>query len=163
VVLWLAQGFGIGRIGFAPGTFGSVLGVGWFALLLGSGSVWIMAVGIAAGLGVSVWLCGEGERILGKPDPGSVVMDEVTAVPVCFLGWLWTLGGPWPGALALFRDHWGVVISVFVLFRIFDIAKPWPVGRSQSLPGGWGITVDDALAGVYVALILAVFFAFGHR
>jgi phosphatidylglycerophosphatase A len=159
VVLWVSQGFGIGRIPFMPGTFGSVLGVGWFALLLAAGNVWVLAAGMVAGIGASVWLCGEGERILGKKDPGSVVMDEVTAIPVCFLGWLWMAPGPWPSVPALFEKHWGVVVLVFVLFRVFDIAKPWPVGRSQSLPGGWGITVDDVLAGVYVALITGMLFA----
>src|ERR1043165_372016 len=74
-VLWLAQGFGIGRIPFAPGTFGSILGLGWFALLLLAGNFWIYLGGTILGLAVSVWLCGAGEKILNQKDPGSVVMD----------------------------------------------------------------------------------------
>src|SRR5258708_5885089 len=86
--LWLAQGFGIGRIPVAPGTFGSVLGVAWFVLLLASGRLWALLAGTVAGVGLSVWLCGEGERILRQKDPGSVVLDEIAALPVCFLGWV---------------------------------------------------------------------------
>jgi len=155
LILWLAQGFGIGRVPWAPGTFGSVLGIGFFALLLWPGNGWIMAGGIIVSIGVSVWLCGEGEKILGKTDPGSVVMDEVVAIPICFSGWLIARPEPWPSVGALFVDHWWVVLAAFVLFRFFDIAKPWPVGASQRLPGGLGITIDDILAAVYVSLILA--------
>src|SRR5262245_53097009 len=82
--LWLAQGFGIGRIPFAPGTFGSLLGLLWFALLISTSKLWVLIAGTLLGLGLSVWLCGEGERILKQKDPGSVVLDEVAAIPLCF-------------------------------------------------------------------------------
>ena len=88
VKLWLAQGFGVGRIPVAPGTFGSVLGLLWFTLLLLSGSWWCLLGGGVAGLGLSVWLCGAAEKILGQTDPGSVVLDEIAAMPVCFFAWL---------------------------------------------------------------------------
>src|SRR5947208_892571 len=87
--LWLAQGFGVGRIPFGPGTFGSMVGLAWFALLALSGSLLVFAAGTIGGFVLSVWLCGEGERILKQRDPGSVVLDEIAAMPVCFAGWVW--------------------------------------------------------------------------
>jgi phosphatidylglycerophosphatase A len=158
IALWVAQGFGVGRIPVAPGTLGSVLGLGWFALLLLSGSVWVLLAGSLAGFFLSVWLCGAGERILGKKDPGSVVLDEVTAIPVCFLGWVFfelSRGGVLPGPGFFFSHAKGLaVLGVFVAFRFFDVAKPWPVRQSQVLPSGWGITVDDFLAAVYVNVVV---------
>lgn len=158
LLLWLAQGFGIGRIRRAPGTFGSALGLLWFALLLASHQLWLILAGSAVGLALSVWLCGAGEKILGRRDPGSVVMDEITAIPVCFITWL-LLARAQTGALPgvnYFVSHWPGTLGVFAAFRFFDIAKPWPVRQSQSLPGGWGITVDDFLAAVYVNAVTAL-------
>ena len=151
-LLWIAQGFGLGRIPVAPGTFGSLAGLAWFALLLATRSWMGFIGGTLAGLVLSVWLCGLGEAALAKKDPGSVVLDEIVALPVCFAGWLAVLvwkSGAWPGT-EYFLAHWPFTVGVFALFRIFDVLKPWPVKQSQSLPGGWGITLDDALAAVYV-------------
>jgi phosphatidylglycerophosphatase A len=156
--LWIAQGFGVGRIPFGPGTFGSVVGLGWTALLIASGSFWVFLAGIAAGIVLSVWLCGEGEKILKQKDPSSVVLDEIAAMPLCFAGWIWALWRT-PHVLPTVEkvfSSWTVVLFAFVFFRFFDIAKPWPVRQSQSLPGGWGITVDDLLAAVYVNLLLGL-------
>jgi phosphatidylglycerophosphatase A len=151
-LLWIAQGFGLGRIPVAPGTFGSLAGLLWFALLLKTGSWAGFLGGSAAGLALSVWLCGLAETALSRKDPGSVVLDEIAAIPLCFVGWLamvtWKTG-IWPGP-EFFLSHWQLALGVFLAFRLFDVLKPWPVGRSQSLPGGWGVTVDDALAAVYV-------------
>lgn len=160
-LLWIAQGFGIGRIPFAPGTFGSVLGLLWFALLLLTGNPWLFVAGTVAGLGVSVWLTGVAEKVLGRKDPGSAVMDEITAIPVCFLGWvmfLYSHSGSLPAPeYFVSRPVWPWTAGVFVAFRFFDVLKPWPARQSQELPGGWGVTIDDALAAVYVngAVLLA--------
>ena len=158
LLLWIAQGFGIGRIPFAPGTFGSVLGVLWFVLLVLSGSVWVLAGGIIAGVAASVWLCGEAERILGKTDPGCVVLDEIIAIPICFLTWT-ALAAPGtalpPAAFFFEQGTWPITAGVFLAFRFFDILKPWPVRQSQSLHGGWGVTIDDVLAAVYVNVVFA--------
>src|SRR5271170_393685 len=75
--LWIAQGFGVGRIPIAPGTFGSIVGLGWLALLLCVPSWPLFIAGNAAAVALSVWLCGEAERMLNKKDPGSVVLDEI--------------------------------------------------------------------------------------
>jgi phosphatidylglycerophosphatase A len=163
--LWIAQGFGIGRIPFGPGTFGSILGVGWTALLIASGSFLIFVAGTIGGIALSVWLCGEGEKILKQKDPSSVVLDEIAAMPVCFIVWVcavWRTAHVFPNTEKFFSS-WAVVLFVFVFFRFFDIAKPWPIKQSQSLPGGWGITVDDVLAGIYVSLLLGLAMLVGIR
>ena len=161
--VWIAQGFGIGRIRVAPGTFGSVLGIGWFLLLLVSGRLSVLLLGSLVGLGLSVWLCGVAERALGQKDPSSVVLDEIAAIPVCFfacVGICWWKTGAVPGPdFFLSRNRWWLALGVFAAFRFFDIAKPWPVNQSQSLPGGWGITVDDLLAAVYVNLLTLLTYA----
>jgi len=164
VKLWIAQGFGIGRIPLAPGTFGSLAGVLWFALLLLTGNLWVLVAATIAALALSVWLCGEAERILGQTDPGSVVLDEIVAMPVCFLGLVAVetcRAGSLPGLAFFFSGHaWPLPLAIFGAFRFFDIAKPWPVYQSQSLPGGWGVTIDDALAALYVnVLVLFVYVA----
>ena len=163
-LLWLAQGFGVGRIPFAPGTFGSVVGLGWFVLLLATGNFWGYLGGTLLGLALSVWLCGVGEKVLNQKDPGSVVMDEIAAMPVCFLGWICLLNFgaatmPLP-AFFFSKQHWPVTAGVFLMFRLFDVWKPWPVRQSQSLPAGWGVTVDDVLAAVYVNVFVLVFLLF---
>ncbi len=162
LALYLAQGFGIGRVPVAPGTFGSLLGLLWFGLLLAPGRLWLFCAGTLAGIGLSVWLCDAAERTLGQKDPGSVVLDEIAAIPVCFAAWV---------GIVLCQTHvlpsfdtffcgrnWPLALGVFAAFRFFDVLKPWPVRQSQVLPGGWGITVDDVLAAVYVnAAVLAVY------
>lgn len=156
--LWIAQGLGVGRIPVAPGTFGSFLGLAWFWLLLLSGHLWTMALGIVLSVLLSVWLCGFAEEFLHQKDPGSVVFDEVVAVPACFASWIglrFLKTGAVPGADYFFsKSNWLPVLGVVAAFRLFDIWKPWPVRQSQSLPGGWGITIDDLLAALYVNLVV---------
>jgi len=163
--LWVAQGFGVGRIPFGPGTFGSMVGVLWFAILLSFGNAWLLAAGSIAGIALSVWLCGVGERILKQKDPGSVVLDEIAAMPVCFLAWIVILLRK-TGSFPRFEDffggqNWLWGLGVFVAFRFFDVTKPWPVRQSQALASGWGITIDDVLAAFYVNLV--VLLVYGGR
>jgi phosphatidylglycerophosphatase A len=163
VKLWIAQGLGVGRIPVAPGTFGSVVGVLWFGLLLMTGNLWLFAAGTVATVALSVWLCGAAEKTLGQTDPGSVVLDEIAAIPICFCGWVTILICK-TGALPVFSHFftartWPLTVGVFAAFRFFDVVKPWPVYQSQSLPGGWGVTIDDVLAAVYVNLVVLLVFA----
>lgn len=139
---------GIGRIPFAPGTWGSVLGVGWFLLLLSAGNWWVFAAGTIAAVLASVYVCGRAEAILQRRDPPSVVLDEIAAVPGCFATALLAWGTTDGRAMTMW------LIAGFVLFRLFDIWKPWPVRQAQRLPGGWGVVLDDVLAAVYVNLVL---------
>jgi phosphatidylglycerophosphatase A len=155
--LWIAQGFGVGRVPLAPGTFGSLAGVLWTAALLATGNLWCAGAGLAAGFVLSVWLCGAAEKILGATDPGSVVLDELTALPLGFAGWIafhLHASGQLPES-RFFLTGQGAAIALagFAAFRLFDIWKPWPVRQSQSLAGGWGVTVDDFLAALYVNVI----------
>lgn len=162
ILLWIARGFGTGRIPVAPGTFGSLAGLLWFALLLLTGNAWMFAAGTVGGIAASVWLCGAGEKILRQKDPGSIVLDEICAIPVCFATWVVivvrdTGSLPAPDHFVT-SERWLWAVGVFAAFRLLDIAKPWPVRASQSLPGGWGVTIDDVLAAVYVNLAtLAVY------
>lgn len=164
LTVWLAQGFGVGRIPFAPGTFGSFVGLIWFLVLLLPNSPLFFALGVLASIFISVWLCGAAEKILNERDPGSIVMDEIIAIPICFGSWLAILffqKGFWPTPEFFFSEKNALMTSgIFLLFRLFDIAKPWPVRQSQSLPGGWGVTVDDLLAAVYVNLVILLLLSF---
>ena len=163
MILFVAQGFGVGRIPFAPGTWGSLVGLVWFAALLATRRYELYLLGALCGVGLSVWLCGAAEKILKQKDPPSVVFDEMVAIPFCFLPWVtagWLRNGKLP-ALETFFTGQGLlfVLAIFILFRVFDILKPWPVRQSQRLPGGWGVTVDDLLAAAYVAFLSLIFVA----
>ena len=156
--LWIAEGFGIGRLRHAPGTWGSLLGVAWTLALLTSGSVWIYALGSFAGLVLSVWLCGAAERILTTSDPGSVVLDEIAAFPLCLVPLIAALsrhGDPLPAPAVWMRMwHGWFFPAAFALFRLFDIWKPTPIRQSQNLAGGWGVTTDDVLAAVVSGFVI---------
>jgi phosphatidylglycerophosphatase A len=163
VLLWIAQGFGVGRIPFAPGTFGSVVGVVWFGLLVASRKLWVLIGGTLAGLALSVWLCDVAEKMIGRKDPGSVVLDEIAAVPLCFFSWvgivLWQTGSE-PGVERFFSgENWPFTLGVVAAFRLLDIINTWPARQSQHLPGGWGITIDDVLAAGYVNAVVLVLYA----
>lgn len=169
-IVWIAQGFGIGRIPFAPGTWGSVLGLAW-TFFLAATSFPLMFFAIFFGLIAALPICGKAEKALGQRDPSSVVLDEIVAVPICMLTfWSWMAGVPastiygqptWPESV--YVHPWAWLAFAFALFRLFDIWKPWPIRQSQRLPGGWGIVMDDVLAAVYVNLVmLAAFWLLGR-
>jgi len=161
LVVCVAQGFGLGRVQFAPGTFGSLLGLLWFVLLVASGEYWAYLAGMFFGLAVSVVVCGLAENIMKENDPPSVVFDEIAAMPVCFLPWVTVayvkLQGMPPVEQFFTSRAWLLTAVIFVLFRAVDVLKPWPIRQSQKLPGGWGVTMDDLLAGVVVGLISLLF------
>lgn len=163
--LWLAQGFGAGHCPGAPGTAGALLGLLWTAALLASGSLACFLAGCVAGFLLAVRSCGVAERALAAKDPGSVVLDEIAAVPICWIGWVAEAhartGAMPPPTAWLHTPGPFVVVAVFAAFRLFDIWKPWPVRQSQDLPGGWGIAIDDLLAAGYVNLLWIPATAFG--
>lgn len=136
----------VGYVGFAPiasGTVGSCAALVLYAAVRWPGSPLLEAATIAAVFAAGVWAATQAEHTLGVRDPGPVVIDEV-------LGMLITLA-----SLPL---GWGGVAAGFFLFRLFDVIKPWPADLLEAAPGGWGIMLDDAMAGVYahVALRLLV-------
>ena len=134
----------------APGTFGAAEGVAVFVLMaLLSGyrhsshagviAVWAAAnlIVFAAGVAASDRVC----RMLNQKDPGRVVIDEVSGQMIAL-------------SPVLFTPSWPAVITGFVLFRVFDIWKPYPIRKLEALPGGLGVMADDALAGVYAGLLV---------
>ncbi|HQZ38994.1 MAG TPA: phosphatidylglycerophosphatase A [Vicinamibacterales bacterium] len=143
-IVLLVSTFGyVGFFPIAPGTAGSAAALVLYAVLRWIGSPAAEFATIAVVLALGVWAGTRSEALLGGTDPGPVVIDEV-------LGMLITLAGM-PLSLT------GVLLG-FVCFRIFDIVKPFPARRLEDAPGGWGIMLDDAAAGVYgqVALRLLV-------
>ena len=161
--LFVARGLGVGLIPFAPGTFGSLAGLVWFAMLIATGNFWAYLAGAIEGIAFSIWLCDDAEEILGEEDPPSVVLDEIIAIPFCFLPWVaiewWRHQTLSPVSYFFASQTIWMTLSIVALFRVFDIWKPWPIRQSQRLPGGWGVTIDDLLASVYVAAIVAVYLA----
>jgi phosphatidylglycerophosphatase A len=145
--IWIATAAGAGYFPVAPGTAGSAVGVvlvvvlarlhlggTWASVLLGAVSVSLFALG--------VWAAGEAEKFFGCVDPRQVVIDEVVGQMLTFLliphaTWKWLLGG-------------------FLLFRAFDIVKPFPARQAERIPRGWGIMVDDVVAGLYGIAALTV-------
>jgi phosphatidylglycerophosphatase A len=142
LVLALARVSPCGNIPFAPGTWGSLAGVAFFAVCLrplaGVAAGVPLALAEVALLALAVALCGEAEERLGKTDPGEVVLDEFAVMPLCFLGWWGALPGGWP--------PWAFWLAGFALFRLFDIWKPLGINKLQALPGGWGVVADDVAA-----------------
>jgi phosphatidylglycerophosphatase A len=154
---------GVGYIRLAPGTWGSIVGVGLYLIVRYVGlGVW--QIGVNAGwrteqLAVwrtevnlllvvlltiaGIWAGGRAARILNDKDPRQVVVDEV-------IGQLIAL------AFLPFDVIWWMILAAFVLFRFFDVLKPYPIYRLQVLPGGLGVCADDILAGIYTAVVLSL-------
>lgn len=129
-----------GYFPIAPGTIGSAAGLLFYALVWWSGSP-IVEVGMILGLfAAGVWAGTTAERYFGGVDPGPIVVDEVVGMLIT-LAFIPGLG-------------WSGVLAGFVLFRIFDVLKPFPAGRFEQLHGGLGVMADDAMAAVYANLSL---------
>ena len=135
----LACGLGLGLLPFAPGTWGTLLGVALYLPI--AGLPMLTQLGIVACLAAAgVWICHRTALELGSHDPSSVVWDEVVGYLLCMAGapagWIWPVIG-------------------FALFRCFDILKPWPLKRvEREIPGGLGIMLDDLLAGGYALVCM---------
>jgi phosphatidylglycerophosphatase A len=140
----IATWFGCGYFPWGPGTVGSLAAIGIAVLLhryLGSGRLTILILTLFLLL-PAIWSATRTARLVGKEDPGLVVVDEVV--------------GQWVTLLGAAVLEWKSWIAALVLFRLFDIWKPWPVRSLERLPGGVGIVTDDLAAGIYAALILYI-------
>ena len=138
----------VGRIGKAPGTWGSVAGLLYFTVFFYGVGVFGTVVFGAVGAYLAVAMCGEAEFRLGKRDPGEIVLDEFVAIPFCFLWWQQLPAG---------IPNWAIFLAGFGLFRLFDIWKPWGISRLQNLPDGWGVVADDIAAALVTCASLHLF------
>jgi len=121
----------------APATFASLV---WLALwlFLPGGRYLCHWAALVVVLPAALWLSHRMERIYGR-DAHQIVIDEIVGMQITLLA---------------AKPHWVTGLAGFLLFRIFDILKPFPAGRSQRLPGGWGVVTDDVIAGIYALAAL---------
>ncbi|MDC8805482.1 phosphatidylglycerophosphatase A [Halomonas pacifica] len=150
-VVLLATGLGLGWLPWAPGTFGSLIGLPLAWWLMGL-SPRRRVVTLAILLTFAVPLCHWASRWLGGGDLSQIVADEYLAFPVVVLGI-----GP-----VLARRPW-VLGAAFILYRLFDIAKLPPIGQLEAIGGGLGIVLDDLVAALYAWALLAIGIALWRR
>jgi len=140
-VCFLGLGFGSGLAPFAPGTFGTIAAIPIYLLMQDLPlTIYLFVTTVFFILGI--YICQKSADWLGKDDPSAVVWDEIVGYLVTMIsapsGWQWVLIG-------------------FVLFRFFDIIKPWPISwLDKNLHGGLGIMVDDVVAGMFAMILLQV-------
>jgi phosphatidylglycerophosphatase A len=145
--IWIATGLGSGYFPVVPGTAGSALGL---ALLMAFRQAALdplrlsVCLAVCAGLLfiLGVWSAGRAEKVFARVDPPQVVIDEVVGQIITFV--------------ATPRVNWTGLIAGFILFRAFDIVKPFPAWRAERFPGGWGIMLDDVVAGLYSLIVLVI-------
>lgn len=136
--IFLATGFGSGLSPYAPGTVGTMVSLLLFVWLKDTG--WPLLSLCVAGFVIGIFLCGRTTRILGVHDHGGIVWDEFVGMWITLL---WIPLSPL------------TLLLGFVLFRLFDIVKPWPIGYlDKRVHGGVGIMLDDVLAGVFANVLL---------
>jgi phosphatidylglycerophosphatase A len=157
---------GVGYLPLAPGTWGSLVGIGVYALVRGAAMKFffdagvgrnfnlfhvyygVIAIELVAVFAISLagtWAASRTEKLSGKKDPGKVVIDEVAGQFIALIPVPFILGTAW----------WTAILA-FILFRFFDIVKPYPARRLESLEAGLGIMADDIVAGVYAAIVVAL-------
>jgi phosphatidylglycerophosphatase A len=155
--LFVATVGGLGYFPKAPGTFGSLVGVAIFVLFdyfcpldiipnphhatwteASWVAIWIFPVTLVIAF-AGVWASSQVAKRFAEKDPQYVVIDEVSGQHLTYV-------------LALALGSWKYLLLGFILFRVFDIWKPFPARQAESLPGGWGIMADDWIAGIYAAI-----------
>ena len=138
-VHWLPFGLGSGLLPVAPGTWGSLLAVGIF-WALPPVPLLVMLPALAGAFVLGCVICGTSARRLGVHDHGGIVFDEIVGMLL---------------VLCVTPRTPGWTLAAFLLFRFFDVAKPWPIREADHrIPGGLGIMLDDVLAAVYAALVV---------
>jgi len=124
----------VGYAPVAPGTFGSAIGLAVFYVVRQQRSTTVEVAAIVALAAVGLWSATEAEHHFGGIDPGPVVIDEVVGMLI---------------TLAFIPVNMAGAIVAFLIFRFLDVVKPWPARRLEQLPGGFGVVLDDMMAGVY--------------
>ena len=154
VAVWIATVGGLGRVRWAPGTWGSMVGLAIGVIVIqGISSLMWQKVLIPAMLVacitfvVCAMICTQAEEALGIHDAPAIILDEVwaMAVIIIFTPFASLKGVPW------------LILVAFIVFRLFDIVKPFPLQRLARLPRGWGIMADDFGAAIYSMVLLWVF------
>ncbi len=136
---FLALGFGSGLAAKAPGTFGTLAAIPLYLLMMGLPLTWYLGLTLLSVI-AGIYICDKASKDMGVHDHGAIVWDEVAGLLITLIaapaGWGWLLVG-------------------FVLFRIFDILKPWPIKwLDAKVHGGFGIMIDDVLAGIFALISL---------
>ncbi|MDH3879660.1 MAG: phosphatidylglycerophosphatase A [Desulfobacterales bacterium] len=138
-VLFVATGFFIGTVPFAPGTFGTLIGLP-VCFLLSRLNFLQSVICILVFIPFAIWIASAAEKILRQKDPGQIVIDEIVGLIITFVGLPFNLK---------------TVLAGFIIFRVLDILKPFPIRTLEKrVGGGSGVVLDDVLAGVYGNLIL---------
>ena len=137
----IATVFKAGYVPIAPGTIGSVVGLLVFWLIKDSALFTVQMLVIGALFFVGVWASMIVEQDLERQDPGIVVIDEVVGMLI---------------SLMLLPATTTVIFLAFFLFRLFDIVKPYPARWCEQLSGGWGIMMDDVVAGLYANVLIHI-------
>ena len=142
---FLALGFGSGLAAKAPGTFGTLAAVPLVALLLQLGNHYLLLFAVAGAL-LGIYVCGQTAQDIGEHDHKAIVWDEVVGYAITLL---------WAPL------HWQTLLLGFVLFRLFDIVKPWPISvLDKHVHGGLGIMLDDIAAGIAACIALQLLIPF---
>jgi phosphatidylglycerophosphatase A len=129
----------VGYAPVAPGTFGSAIGLAVFYVVRHQRSTTVEVAAIVALAAVGLWSATEAEHHFGGIDPGPVVIDEVVGMLI---------------TLAFIPVNMAGAIVAFLIFRFLDVVKPWPARRLEQLPGGFGVVLDDMMAGVYGNIVM---------
>jgi len=143
IFITLSTFFYVGYLPFIPGTFGSLAGV--FIFFLSQYIPFNVKLFTLMLTGVGFLICGQAEKILDRKDSPYIVIDEVSGMLI---------------SLMFVPYDLKLVVIAFVLFRIFDSLKPFPIGRLQNLRGSLGIMADDVVAGVYTNIIIQIVLKF---
>jgi len=145
LILFLSSGTYLGYIPLASGTFGTLWGLPIFYWLSGR-PIWFQMAFLVGSILLAILLAGQGEKIWNKKDPSQVVIDEI-------VGYM--------AAMVCLPFSWETAWLGFFIFRVMDIFKPYPIRKiDQNWPGGWGIVLDDVLAGIYTHLLLRLWIYF---
>jgi phosphatidylglycerophosphatase A len=140
-ILFMAFGFGSGLAKYMPGTFGTIAALPLYWALQYT-SPWVYAVVTILSVVVGIFICGQAANKLATQDFGGIVWDEIAGLLISLYG---------------LPFNWQTVLAGFVLFRLLDIIKPWPIRWfDKHVHGGFGIMLDDVVAGLFAAAILRI-------
>ncbi|MDR1437484.1 MAG: phosphatidylglycerophosphatase A [Puniceicoccales bacterium] len=150
VVVGIGTCGGIGYVGAAPGTNSSALGVLIYPIIFRNMGWLTFVVSYSAVVLLAIWILSQCERIFHEKDPVQASLDEFIAIPLCF----------WPADIALrifgirAMPLWLWLIAGFLIFRVFDIVKPFGIKKLERMPRGYGIVADDLVAAFATAICL---------